>query len=79
VPQLASAAVRIGLRLPPCRPVDEMAAAAARAEDLGFDGVWFPDSQLLWRDAYATAAAAQPVVSGATAGPSASIRATGWS
>jgi 5,10-methylenetetrahydromethanopterin reductase len=35
-----------------------MAAAAARAEDLGFDAVWFPDSQLLWRDAYASAAAA---------------------
>ena len=35
-----------------------MAAAARRVEELGFDAVWFPDSQLLWRDVYATLAAA---------------------
>jgi 5,10-methylenetetrahydromethanopterin reductase len=35
-----------------------MARAAARAEDLGFDAVWFPDSQLLWRDVWVVAAAA---------------------
>jgi 5,10-methylenetetrahydromethanopterin reductase len=35
-----------------------MARAAARAEDLGFDAVWFPDSQLLWRDVWVAAAAA---------------------
>ena len=46
--------VRVGLRLPPCRDVADMAAAAQRAEQLGFDSVWFPDSQLLWRDVYAT-------------------------
>jgi 5,10-methylenetetrahydromethanopterin reductase len=38
--------------------VDEVASAARRAEDLGFDAVWFPDSQLLWRDAYVTLALA---------------------
>jgi 5,10-methylenetetrahydromethanopterin reductase len=46
--------VRVGLRLPPCRGVAAMASAARRAEQLGFDSVWFPDSQLLWRDVYAT-------------------------
>ncbi|WP_433172644.1 LLM class flavin-dependent oxidoreductase [Actinoallomurus sp. CA-150999] len=50
--------MRIGIRLPPCRPVDEVAEAARRAEDLGFDDVWVPDSQALWRDAYATLACA---------------------
>jgi 5,10-methylenetetrahydromethanopterin reductase len=50
--------VNIGIRLPPCRPVREVAAAARRAEDLGFDEVWLPDSQLLWRDVFPTAAAA---------------------
>jgi 5,10-methylenetetrahydromethanopterin reductase len=48
--------MRIGIRLPPCRPVDEVAEAARRAEELGFDDVWVPDSQTLWRDAYATLA-----------------------
>ncbi len=50
--------VRVGLRLPPCRNAAEMASAARRAEQLGFDNVWFPDSQLLWRDVYVTLAAA---------------------
>ena len=50
--------MRVGLRLPPCRRADEMAAAAQRAELLGFDAVWFPDSQLLWRDVYAILAVA---------------------
>ncbi|MFF0717229.1 LLM class flavin-dependent oxidoreductase [Micromonospora sp. NPDC003816] len=46
--------VRIGIRLPACRPVDQLARAAQRAEELGFDEVWVPDSQLLWRDVFAT-------------------------
>ena len=50
--------MRVGLRLPPCRPADEMAAAAQRAELLSFDAVWFPDSPLLWRDVYAILAVA---------------------
>jgi alkanesulfonate monooxygenase SsuD/methylene tetrahydromethanopterin reductase-like flavin-dependent oxidoreductase (luciferase family) len=29
--------------------VDKVAAAAACAEAAGFDSVWIPDSQLLWR------------------------------
>jgi 5,10-methylenetetrahydromethanopterin reductase len=48
--------VRVGIRLPPCRPADEVAEAARRAEELGFDDVWVPDSQTLWRDAYAVLA-----------------------
>ena len=50
--------VGIGLRLPPCASAAELADAAARAEQLGFDAVWFPDSQLLWRDVWVVVAAA---------------------
>src|SRR5689334_12129416 len=50
--------MRVGIRLPPCRPVDEVAEAARRAEELGFDDVWMPDSQTLWRDAYTALACA---------------------
>lgn len=50
--------MRIGLRLPPCRPAGELAAACAQAEELGYDAVWFPDSQLLWRDVWVVAALA---------------------
>jgi 5,10-methylenetetrahydromethanopterin reductase len=49
--------MRLGIRLPPCGPADEVAAAAAAAERLGFDDVWCPDSQLLWRDVFVTLAA----------------------
>jgi 5,10-methylenetetrahydromethanopterin reductase len=38
--------------------VNEVADAARRAEDLGFDDVWMPDSQTLWRDVYAALACA---------------------
>jgi 5,10-methylenetetrahydromethanopterin reductase len=41
--------------------VGELAEAARTAERLGFDQVWFPDSQLLWRDVFATLAAAAQV------------------
>ncbi|SFW78603.1 LLM class flavin-dependent oxidoreductase [Amycolatopsis australiensis] len=50
--------MRIGVRVPPCVPVPEVVAFVREAERLGFDDVWFPDSQLLWRDVFATAAAA---------------------
>lgn len=50
--------MRLGIRLPPCAPVEEVGAAAREAEAAGFDEVWFPDSQLLWRDAFVVAAAA---------------------
>jgi 5,10-methylenetetrahydromethanopterin reductase len=48
--------VRIGLRIPPCRPVPEVAAAARAAEAAGFTDIWVPDSQTLWRDPFVTLA-----------------------
>ncbi|MCW2609284.1 MAG: hypothetical protein QOC93_3913 [Actinomycetota bacterium] len=50
--------LRISVRIPPCVPAPELADAAARCDELGYDGVWFPDSQVLWRDPYVTAALA---------------------
>jgi 5,10-methylenetetrahydromethanopterin reductase len=50
--------VRIGVRVPPCAPLPELVAFVQEVERQGFDEVWFPDSQLLWRDVFATAAAA---------------------
>jgi 5,10-methylenetetrahydromethanopterin reductase len=48
--------VRFGIRIPPCHRVDRIAETAARADRLGFDAVWLPDSQLLWRDVFASLA-----------------------
>ncbi|MDV7219456.1 LLM class flavin-dependent oxidoreductase [Streptomyces prunicolor] len=50
--------LRIGVRIPPCDRADRVARAVRRAEELGFDQVWFPDSQLLWRDVFTTLTAA---------------------
>jgi 5,10-methylenetetrahydromethanopterin reductase len=50
--------LRFGVRIPPCDRVDRVARTVRRAEDLGFDQVWFPDSQLLWRDVFTTLTAA---------------------
>ena len=50
--------MRIGLRLPACDRADRVAAAAAHAEAAGFDSVWVPDSQLLWRDTFVALALA---------------------
>jgi 5,10-methylenetetrahydromethanopterin reductase len=50
--------MRVGIRIPPCERIDHLSAAAQRAEQLNFGGCWFPDSQLLWRDVFATLAAA---------------------
>ena len=49
---------RIGIRVPPCDRADRVARTVRRAEELGFDQVWFPDSQLLWRDVFTTLTAA---------------------
>src|ERR1700742_615809 len=48
----------IGVRVPPCRRADEVAVEVARAEHYGFDVAWVADSQLLWRDVFATLALA---------------------
>lgn len=55
---VASDRLRVGIRIPACRPVSELTEAAVDAERLGFDHVWFPDSQLLWRDVFCTLTAA---------------------
>lgn len=52
---------RIGLRVPACRPVPELTAFLARVEQAGFASAWIPDSQLLWRDPFATMIAAAQV------------------
>ncbi|MEW2359878.1 LLM class flavin-dependent oxidoreductase [Spirillospora sp. NPDC029432] len=48
----------IGVRVPPCDRADRVVGAVRRAEELGFDQAWFPDSQLLWRDVFTTLTAA---------------------
>jgi 5,10-methylenetetrahydromethanopterin reductase len=50
--------MRFGLRIPPCRPADEVARCVADAEAAGFDIAWLPDSQFLWRDVWACLALA---------------------
>lgn len=51
-------AVRFGLRIPPCEDARLAAEFARRVEEAGFDAAWFPDSQFLWRDVWATLALA---------------------
>lgn len=46
--------MRVGIRVPPCKAPTAVAEMALRAEELGYDQLWFPDSQLLWRDSYIT-------------------------
>jgi 5,10-methylenetetrahydromethanopterin reductase len=50
--------MRFGLAIPPCGDAREIATLAARAEELGYDAVWLPDAQLLWRDVFVTMALA---------------------
>lgn len=45
--------MRIGIRIPPCSAADEVARCITDAERCGFDIAWVPDSQFLWRDAWA--------------------------
>jgi 5,10-methylenetetrahydromethanopterin reductase len=49
---------RFGIRIPPCTNAAEVASFARAAEEAGFDHAWFPDSQFLWRDVWATLALA---------------------
>ena len=53
-----SASVQLGLRIPPAAPATTIAQAITRAEQLGWDTVWIPDSQLLWRDPFVVLAVA---------------------
>lgn len=50
--------IRIGVRVPACRPAPEVAAFAVDVEAQGFDTLYVPDSQVLWRDSYLTLFAA---------------------
>ncbi|MFF1395838.1 LLM class flavin-dependent oxidoreductase [Streptomyces sp. NPDC058287] len=50
--------LRVGIRIPPCDRADRIVETVRRAEALGFDDAWFPDSQLLWRDVFTTLTAA---------------------
>jgi 5,10-methylenetetrahydromethanopterin reductase len=50
--------VRFGLRIPPCANAAEVARCVVDAEHAGFDIAWLPDSQFLWRDAWACLALA---------------------
>lgn len=61
-------AVRIGLRVPPCAPVPELAAFVRDVESAGLDEAWFPDSQLLWRDVFSVAAGVGAATSRLTLG-----------
>ena len=49
-------AIQIDLRVPPCKPVTELADFARQAEEAGFDGVGVLDSQLLERDVFVSMA-----------------------
>jgi 5,10-methylenetetrahydromethanopterin reductase len=50
--------MRYGVAIPPCDHVGRVAEAAEKAEALGFDSVWLPDAQLLWRDVFVSMALA---------------------
>ena len=49
-----SAAPAFGIRIPPCADARTGGAVARAAEQAGFDIAWYPDSQFLWRDVWAT-------------------------
>ena len=60
--------LRLGVRVPPCVRADRLVDTVRRAEELGFDRVWFPDSQLLWRDVFTVLTAAADRVREGSAG-----------
>ncbi|MDA0262719.1 MAG: LLM class flavin-dependent oxidoreductase [Chloroflexi bacterium] len=49
-------AIKIDLRVPPCKPVPEITAFVKECEDAGFDGVGMLDSQMLERDVFVSMA-----------------------
>lgn len=55
--------LEVGLRVPPCGSLDALQDFAVHAEEAGVGALWFPDSQLLWRDTFAALAAAALVTS----------------
>jgi 5,10-methylenetetrahydromethanopterin reductase len=53
--------IKVGIRIPPCRPVPEIADAVRRAELAGFDSVAMPESPTLWRNTVAALVASAAV------------------
>jgi 5,10-methylenetetrahydromethanopterin reductase len=49
-------AIKIDLRVPPCKPVPEVTAFVQDCEEAGFDGVGMLDSQMLERDVFVSMA-----------------------
>src|SRR6202171_4645272 len=60
---------RFGLNRFDARSVDAFAADVTRAEALGWDAAWQPDSQLRRRDTYVLLAAAARATGGTPSGP----------
>ncbi|MGE0387304.1 MAG: LLM class flavin-dependent oxidoreductase [Gammaproteobacteria bacterium] len=54
MPQSERGPWRIAVRVPATRPLREVIATARRAESAGFDGAWFPDSHLNYREVWTT-------------------------
>ena len=49
-------AIKIDLRVPPCKPLPEITAFVKQCENAGFDGVGMLDSQMLERDVFVSMA-----------------------
>ncbi|HWL43875.1 MAG TPA: LLM class flavin-dependent oxidoreductase [Ilumatobacter sp.] len=62
-------AISLGIRLPPCASPVVLGDAASLAEQAGFDSVWLPDSQLLWREAFMSLAIVADRTERVTIGP----------
>ncbi|TQM09057.1 5,10-methylenetetrahydromethanopterin reductase [Pseudonocardia kunmingensis] len=56
--EFSSTPIAFGVRFPPCGSARAVADAVALSERKGFDVAWIADSQLLWRDVFATMALA---------------------
>lgn len=56
-------ALQIDLRVPPCAPVDQVAAFVRQCEEAGFNGVGLLDSQMLERDVFVSMALAAQATS----------------
>ena len=55
---MSDSTLDLGVRMPPCRPVAELADFSREVEAAGFDTLYVPDSQTFWRDPYLTLFAA---------------------
>ena len=63
-----SKSVEFGLGLFPTEPAARIVELARLGEALGYHGVWFGDSHLIWREVYVTMGAAAQVTKRATLG-----------